>query len=82
MSLPESCRPCSRHQRCCLLLTDGVMAALQALQEEFRPDMTLKEAEVLALSTLKQVMEEKVRCCGRGAGYEATVVITIEQGYL
>lgn len=24
-------------------------------------DMTLKEAEVLALSTLKQVMEEKVR---------------------
>lgn len=26
-------------------------------------DMTLKEAEVLALSTLKQVMEEKVRLC-------------------
>ena len=35
---------------------------MQTLQEEFRPDMTLKEAEVLALSTLKQVMEEKVRC--------------------
>jgi 20S proteasome alpha/beta subunit len=26
-----------------------------------RKDMTLAEAEVLALSTLKQVMEEKVR---------------------
>lgn len=26
-----------------------------------RKDMTLKEAEVLALATLKQVMEEKVR---------------------
>ena len=34
----------------------------QALQEEYRKDLTLKEAEVLALSTLKQVMEEKVRC--------------------
>ena len=31
------------------------------LQEEYRKDMTLKEAEVVALSTLKQVMEEKVR---------------------
>ena len=30
------------------------------LQEEYRKDMTLKEAEVVALSTLKQVMEEKV----------------------
>lgn len=39
---------------------------VQALQEEYRKDLTLKEAEVLALSTLKQVMEEKVRrspCC-------------------
>ncbi len=32
-----------------------------ALQEEYRKDITLKEAEVVALSTLKQVMEEKVR---------------------
>jgi hypothetical protein len=30
-------------------------------QEQYRKDLTLKEAEVLALSTLKQVMEEKVR---------------------
>jgi hypothetical protein len=30
-------------------------------QEHFKPEMTLAEAEVLALSTLKQVMEEKVR---------------------
>lgn len=34
--------------------------ALLPLQEGFRKDLTLKEAEVLALSTLKQVMEEKV----------------------
>ena len=40
---------------------EGHLCPLQALQEEYRPDMTLKEAEVLALSTLKQVMEEKVR---------------------
>ena len=37
------------------------MLDAQALQEEYRKDLTLKEAEVLALSTLKQVMEEKVR---------------------
>lgn len=38
----------------------GSEGAQTALQEQFRKDMTLKEAETLALSTLKQVMEEKV----------------------
>ncbi|KAI3431557.1 hypothetical protein D9Q98_004606 [Chlorella vulgaris] len=38
----------------------GSEGAQTALQESYRKDMTLKEAEVLALSTLKQVMEEKV----------------------
>jgi len=39
----------------------GSEGAQTALQEAYRGDMTLKEAEVLALSTLKQVMEEKVK---------------------
>lgn len=34
-------------------------------QEQYKADMTMAEAEVLALSTLKQVMEEKV---GPGPG--------------
>jgi len=38
----------------------GSEGAQTALQEAYREDLTLKEAEVLALSTLKQVMEEKV----------------------
>lgn len=38
----------------------GSEGAQTALQEGYRKDMTLKEAEVLALATLKQVMEEKV----------------------
>lgn len=42
-------------------LGDALGCCAQALQEEYRKDLTLKEAEVLALSTLKQVMEEKVR---------------------
>jgi 20S proteasome subunit alpha 5 len=40
----------------------GSEGAQTALQEEYKKDLTLKEAEVLALSTLKQVMEEKVGC--------------------
>ena len=36
------------------------MVAQTALQENFSKTMTLKEAEVLAMSTLKAVMEEKV----------------------
>eukprot|EP00798_Chlamydomonas_sp_ICE-L_P003170 gene3170-13184_t len=38
----------------------GNEGAQSALQEHFRKDLTLAEAETLALSTLKQVMEEKV----------------------
>lgn len=41
----------------------GSEGAQTALQEAFRKDLTLAEAEVLALSTLKQVMEDKV-CAG------------------
>lgn len=39
----------------------GAEGAQSTLQEGWRKDLTLAEAEVLALSTLKQVMEEKVR---------------------
>ena len=49
----------------------GAEGAQTSLQEQFRKDMTLKEAEVAALSILKQVMEEKVRgedVGGRGVG--------------
>ena len=38
----------------------GSEGAQTGLQESYRADMTMEEAEVLALSTLKQVMEEKV----------------------
>ena len=38
----------------------GSEGAQTSLQEEYRKDMTLREAETLALSTLKAVMEEKV----------------------
>ena len=38
----------------------GIEGAQTTLQEEYKDDMTLKEAENLALSTLKAVMEEKV----------------------
>mmetsp|Transcript_17044 Transcript_17044/g.50877 ORF Transcript_17044/g.50877 Transcript_17044/m.50877 type:complete len:245 (+) Transcript_17044:232-966(+) len=38
----------------------GSEGAQSALEEGYRRDMTLAEAEVLALATLKQVMEEKV----------------------
>ena len=30
------------------------------IQENYRKDLSLKDAEVMALSTLKEVMEEKV----------------------
>lgn len=49
----------------------GSEGAQSSLQEAFKdkPDMSLAEAEVLALSTLKQVMEEKVsvHVCNVGA---------------
>ena len=38
----------------------GTEGAQTALQEEYTDSLTLAEAEVLALKTLKQVMEEKV----------------------
>lgn len=38
----------------------GSEGAQTTLQEQWRKDMTLKEAQTLALSTLKAVMEEKV----------------------
>lgn len=38
----------------------GAEGAQTTLQEGWRKDLTVEEAEVLALSTLKQVMEEKV----------------------
>lgn len=38
----------------------GSEGAQVALQENYKEDMTLSEAQILAVSTLKQVMEEKV----------------------
>jgi hypothetical protein len=45
----------------CMAIGSGSEGAQTALQEHYKPDMSLADAEVLALSTLKQVMEEKVR---------------------
>jgi len=53
----------------CMAIGSGSEGALTALQEHFKPEMTLAEAEVLALATLKQVMEEKVRGWGWGWGW-------------
>jgi len=39
----------------------GSEGAQTTLQEKYNTSMTLKEAEVLALTTLKQVMEEKLK---------------------
>lgn len=44
----------------CMAIGSGSEGALSALQERYRADLSFEEAEVLALSTLKQVMEEKV----------------------
>lgn len=54
----------------------GSEGAQTALQEAFRKDLTLAEAEVLALSTLKQVMEDKVPavCCFM---YSARVCVAV-----
>ena len=43
-----------------MAIGSGSEGAQTALKEGYRPDLTFEEAEVLALSTLKQVMEEKV----------------------
>jgi hypothetical protein len=45
----------------CMAIGSGSEGAQTALQEHYKDDITLAEAEVLALTTLKQVMEEKVR---------------------
>lgn len=46
-----------------MAIGSGSEGAQTALKEGYRPDLSLEEAEVLALSTLKQVMEEKVGVC-------------------
>ena len=38
----------------------GMEAAQSILHEKYKKEMTLREAEILAISTLKQVMEEKI----------------------
>jgi 20S proteasome alpha/beta subunit len=43
-----------------MAIGSGSEGAQTALQEHYKDDLTLAEAEVLALNTLKQVMEEKV----------------------
>ena len=54
--------PSGTFMRCtAMAIGSGSEGAQTTLQEEYKPDLTLKEAEVVALSTLKQVMEEKVR---------------------
>jgi 20S proteasome subunit alpha 5 len=40
----------------------GADSAQTALQESYNQDMTFDEAELLALKTLKEVMEEKINC--------------------
>jgi hypothetical protein len=50
----------------CMAIGSGSEGAQTALQEHYKPDMSLADAEVLALSTLKQVMEEQVRLWGGG----------------
>jgi len=47
-----------------MAIGSGSEGAQTALQEHYKDDMSLAEAEVLALQTLKQVMEEKVRLQG------------------
>ena len=43
-----------------MAIGSGSEGAQTTLEEEFKPDLSFEEAETLALSTLKQVMEEKV----------------------
>ena len=54
--------PSGTYSKCnAMAIGSGSEGAQTALQEEYRSDLTLKEAEAIALATLKQVMEEKVR---------------------
>ena len=43
-----------------MAIGSGSEGAQTTLEEEYKPDLSFEEAETLALSTLKQVMEEKV----------------------
>ena len=43
-----------------MAIGSGSEGANTALQEEYKAELSLEEAEVLVLKTLKQVMEEKV----------------------
>jgi hypothetical protein len=65
-----------------MAIGSGSEGAQSALQEHYKDDMSLADAEVLALQTLKQVMEEKVRhegaagvwcVCGGGVVWRAPV---------
>ena len=70
MTCTASCmRPARR-----LALLSGPHAPCMELQEGYRADLTLAEAEVLALATLKQVMEEKVGLPSLCAILQDTVV--------
>lgn len=44
-----------------MAIGSGSEGAQTTLEEEYKLDLSFEEAETLALSTLKQVMEEKVR---------------------
>ena len=53
--------PSGTFHRCeAMAIGSGSEGAQTALKDAYRADLSLEEAEVLALSTLKQVMEEKV----------------------
>lgn len=55
-----NCCWCINSTPCCYCHCFVARKALVIMQENYRKDMTLKEAEVTALTTLKEVMEEKV----------------------
>lgn len=49
-----------------MAIGSGSEGANTALQEEYKAELSLEEAEVLVLKTLKQVMEEKVQPLAEG----------------
>lgn len=53
--------PSGTFNRCtAMAIGSGCEGAQNTLEEEYKKDLSFEEAETLALSTLKQVMEEKV----------------------
>ncbi|MFQ6644715.1 hypothetical protein Gotur_019972, partial [Gossypium turneri] len=50
----------------------GSEGADSSLQEQYNKDLTLQEAETIALSILKQVMEEKVKFHAKTFSFEVT----------